>query len=254
MFLHAVAHKANIPALNSLIPGPAQTSSAMQRFRIWPQRLVRHQVDPRDGVYEGSFVVGLDIQESTLITATQVAERWKLGIDADDLTIQDQCFIDIIISQGNSEMAEQDLKPCTRTWPRPIMKGDEGLREPQALKLSKREKRELAKESKDLGATETTAEAPKSTKKLRPASDVLGRLRYGGDYDIDEFVVGYKDRHSSRLMEKPAVQWAKDTTDEEFIPEHRIEYFKRYSADGKEEVLWNKSARLDKIFQHGGSG
>ena len=72
--------------------------------------------------------------------------------------------------------------------------------------------------------------------------------------DIDEFVVGYKDRHSARLMEKPAVQWAKDTTDEEFIPEHRIEYFKRCDKDGKEEVLWDKSLRLDKIFQHGGSG
>jgi uncharacterized protein (UPF0248 family) len=215
---------------------------------------VRRNADPGDGVYEGSFVVGLDIQESTLSTATQVAERWKLGIDADDLTIQDQCFIDIVISQGNSEIAKQDLKPCTRIWPRPIMKGDEGSKEPRTLKLSKREKREIAKESKDQGTIEMTAEAPKSTKKLRPASDVLGRLRYGGDYDIDEFVVGYKDRHSSRLLEKPAVQWAKDTTDEEFIPEHRIEYFKRYKEDGAEEVLWDKSSRLDKIFQHGGSG
>jgi uncharacterized protein (UPF0248 family) len=240
--------------LNALIPSPDQTPRAIQRFRVWPQRLVRRHTDPKDGVYEGCFVLGLDITESTLAIATQVAERWKRGIDDDDLTVKDQCFVDVITSQGKSEIEMLDLRPCMRTWPRSIVKAEEGSKELHAPKLSKREKRELSKEQKDHENTETSVEAPKTTKKLRPASDVLSRLRYGGDYDIDEFVVGYKDRHSARLMEKPAVQWAKDTTDEEFIPEHRIEYFKRCDKDGKEEVLWDKSLRLDKIFQHGGSG
>ena len=182
----------------------------------------------------------------------QVAERWKLGIIDDDLTSKGQCFLDVIIIHDKSELEKLDLKTCTRNWPRPITKLEEGSRESHLLKLSKREKRELSKEQKS--HRDAPAEVSKSTNKLRPASDVLNRLRYGGEYDIDEFVVGYKDRHSSRLMEKPAVQWARDTTDDEFIPEHRIEYFKRYNQQGEEEIFWDKSARLDKIFQHRGSG
>lgn len=215
---------------------------------------MRSHADPEDGVYEGCFVLGLDIDKSALSTATQVAERWKLGIEDDNLTIKDQCFLDVIMSQGNTEIEKQDLRPCKRAWPRPIVKAETASNESQSLKLSKREKRELSKGQKDQGISETPVDTSKTYRKLRPASDVLGRLRYGRDYDIDEFVVGYKDRHSSRLMEKPAVLWAKDTTDEEFIPEHRIEYFKRYDAEGKEEVFWDKGLRLDRIFQHGGSG
>lgn len=245
------AVEANLSALDARIP-LSQSPGTAQQIRIWPQRLVHGHSDPEDGIYEGCFVLGLDIQESALSTARESAERWKLGIKDDDLTLKDQCFIDVIISHGKTEIEKQDLKPCTRTWPRPSIKAEERSRGSQSLKLSKREKREMAKDQKDHGVPETPVEASKPTKKLRPASDVLSRLRHG-DYSIDEFVVGYKDRHSSRLMEKPAVQWAKDTTDEEFIPEHRIEYFKRYSG-GKEEVLWDKTSRLDRIFQHGGSG
>lgn len=203
-------------------------------------------------MYEGCFLLGLDIEKSLLSTVMQVAERWKLGIIDDDLTSKGQCFLDVIIIHDKSELEKLDLKTCTRNWPRPITKLEEGSRESHLLKLSKREKRELSKEQKSHG--DAPAEVSKSTNKLRPASDVLNRLRYGGEYDIDEFVVGYKDRHSSRLMEKPAVQWARDTTDDEFIPEHRIEYFKRYNQQGEEEIFWDKSARLDKIFQHHGSG
>jgi uncharacterized protein (UPF0248 family) len=246
-----VAIETNFPALDARIP-LNKAPGTIQQIRIWPQRLVRRHSDPGDGIYEGCFVLGLGIQEAAVSTAVDVAERWKLRIEEDDLTLKDQCFIDVIISQGKAELEKQDLKPCTRTWPRPIIKAEERSRGSQTLKLSKREKMKMAKDQKDHGAIGVPVEVSKPTKKLRPASDVLNRLRHG-DYSIDEFVVGYKDRHSSRLMEKPAVQWAKDTTDEEFIPEHRIEYFKRYSRGG-EEVLWDKTSRLDKIFQHGGSG
>jgi uncharacterized protein (UPF0248 family) len=215
---------------------------------------VRGNVDRESGVYEGSFILGLDIGVSDGSVQMQVAERWKRGIEADELTLKNQCFIDVIMFQDKEAIGKQELKPCTRTWPRQILKAEDGPKELSSLQPPKREKREIPKGSKDAGVGEASAKEPGVTKKLRPASDVLGRLRYGGDYDIDEFVVGYKDRHSSCLMEKPVAQWAKDTTDEEFIPEHRIEYFKRYDAGGKEEVLWDKSSRLDKIFQHGGSG
>jgi uncharacterized protein (UPF0248 family) len=240
--------------LEVTVPIVKQAPGAIQPFRVWPQRLVRRQSDSEDGIYEGCFVLGLDVEQSTLSTAVDVAERWKLRIQEDDLTVGGQCFIDVIISQGKSDIDKQDLKPCTRTWPRSIVKAEERSKGTQTQKLSKREKREMIKGQKDNETREISVEVSKTARKLRPASDVLNRLRHSGDYDIDEFVVGYKDRHSSMPMEKPAVQWAKDITDEEFIPEHRIEYFKRYCPGGKEEVLWEKCSRLDKIFQNSGSG
>lgn len=213
---------------------------------------MRSQADPEDGVYEGCYVLGFDIKDSALWSAIEVAERWKLEVDNDNLTIKGQCFLNVI-SQGKTEIEKQGLKPCARIWPRPTLKPETGFNDSQSLRLSKREKRELAKEQKDHVVTETPAGVSKTTRKLRPASDVLGRLRHGGDYNIDEFVVGYKDRHSPKLLEKPVAKWARDSTDEDFIPEHRIEYFKRYDAEGKEELFWDKNLRLDKIFQHGGS-
>lgn len=218
-------------------------------------------MDHDHGAYEGSYVLGLNIQMSGLPAATEVVERWKLGIEEDDLSAKDQCFINVILSQGRAAIKEQDLVPCSRSWPKASIKViGEAAKESQSAKGVKAPKRDTSKESKsskksssDVG-TDAKGVSPVTTKKLRPASDVLSRLRYGGDYDIDEFVVGYKDRHSSELMEKAVAQWAKDTTDEEFIPEHRIEYFKRYTAGWQGEVVWDKSSRLDKIFQHGGSG
>jgi uncharacterized protein (UPF0248 family) len=242
------------PGLEVSVPIGQLAPGAIQPFRIWPQRLVRRHSDSEDRIYEGCFVLGLDVEQSTLSTAADVAERWKLRVQEDDLTVVGQCFVDVIISQGKSNIEKQDLKPCTRTWPRSIVKADERSKGSQTQKLSKREKREMMKGRKDNETMEVAAEATKTARKLRPASDVLNRLRHSRDYDIDEFVVGYKDRHSSMPMEKPAVHWAKDTTDEEFIPEHRIEYFKRYRPGGKEEVLWDKCSRLDKIFQNSGSG
>lgn len=189
-------------------------------------------------------------------TVADVAERWKLQRQEDDLTVRDRCFIDVIICR-KSDIEKQDLKPCTRDWPRPIVKAEEGQKQSRPPRLSKHEKKRSNRNHEHHGTKvdhpEAPASVPQATKKLRTASDVLNRLRYDSRYKIDEFVVGYKDRHTLRIMEKPAAEWAKDTTDEEFIPEHRIEYFKQYSPGGNQEILWDKSSRLDRIFQHGGN-
>lgn len=42
--------------------------------------------------------------------------------------------------------------------------------------------------------------------------------------------------------------WIRESTDEEFIPQHRIKYFKR---EGDGEIVWNRDERIDKIFGTG---
>ncbi|KAH7133447.1 hypothetical protein EDB81DRAFT_659428 [Dactylonectria macrodidyma] len=83
--------------------------------------------------------------------------------------------------------------------------------------------------------------------KFRTAADVLNRLRWDGNLDSNDYVVGYEDRFIG-AQEKPVEQWKSELTDEEFIPQHRILYFKRRS-DGT--VVWERKSRIDDIFGSG---
>jgi uncharacterized protein (UPF0248 family) len=82
---------------------------------------------------------------------------------------------------------------------------------------------------------------------LRSAADVISRLRWDPDLDVSDYVVGYVDRFRGP-QEKLLEQWKSDQTDEEFIPQHRILYFKR-----KEDstVVWDRKLRIDKVFGSG---
>lgn len=84
--------------------------------------------------------------------------------------------------------------------------------------------------------------------KLRSSADVLHRLRWDSDMGGEcEYLVGYRDRFLG-LKERPLDQWKAEQTDEEFIPQHRIIYFKRIS-DGV--LLWDRRSRNDTIFGSG---
>lgn len=49
----------------------------------------------------------------------------------------------------------------------------------------------------------------------------------------------------------PVSTWVRETTDEDFIPQHRIKYFKR-NSDG--EIVWDREGRIDKFFGSGLTG
>ncbi|KAI9891086.1 MAG: hypothetical protein M1814_003285 [Vezdaea aestivalis] len=87
----------------------------------------------------------------------------------------------------------------------------------------------------------------KSSQKQRPASDVLSRLRWDPAHDMEEYVIGYIDRFDG-VQEMKASKWAHDTTEEEFIPQHRILYFK-HVIDGV--IVWDRKQQVDKIFRRG---
>ncbi|KAH8736645.1 hypothetical protein BGZ61DRAFT_470180 [Ilyonectria robusta] len=94
--------------------------------------------------------------------------------------------------------------------------------------------------------TPTPIKAP-GLGKFRTAADVLNRLRWDGSLDINDYVVGYEDRFTG-AQEKAVGQWKSEQTDEEFIPQHRILYFKRKS-DGT--IMWERRSRIDDIFGSG---
>lgn len=91
---------------------------------------------------------------------------------------------------------------------------------------------------------------PARTNKLRPATDVISRLRWDPNIDFGDYLVGYEDRFLG-VKEMPLSRWKSEQTDEEFIPQHRIVYFQRKS-DGRR--VWDREARKDEIFRSGAGG
>ncbi|KAJ4392629.1 hypothetical protein N0V85_006915 [Neurospora sp. IMI 360204] len=83
--------------------------------------------------------------------------------------------------------------------------------------------------------------------KLRSAADVMNRLRWDSAIDSSDYVVGYEDRFLG-VKERVLDMWKTEQTDEEFIPQHRIVFFKRRS-DG--QVVWDRKMKKDEVFGSG---
>ncbi|KIW35035.1 uncharacterized protein PV07_01763 [Cladophialophora immunda] len=98
------------------------------------------------------------------------------------------------------------------------------------------------------GTTMTSIGVP--VPKMRPAQDVLKRLQWDTDLDVSKYVIGYLERFAG-IKELPATKWISEFTEEEWIPQHRIKYFKRLCENGEEEIVWDREKRIDKIFGSG---
>ncbi len=89
---------------------------------------------------------------------------------------------------------------------------------------------------------------------LRPAKDILSRIRHDPDLGGEsQYVVGYLDRHEKDPLEVDVTEWkggVGDVTDEEFIPQHRILYFRK-KGDAEGRKVWERVTRLDRIFGSG---
>ncbi|KAL8842060.1 MAG: hypothetical protein Q9170_000663 [Blastenia crenularia] len=94
------------------------------------------------------------------------------------------------------------------------------------------------------------ASSQEPTPYLRKDEDVINRLRHDPNFRMSDYVVGYMDRHSG-MMEKALENWAFSVEDEEFIPLHRIVYFKRIADD---HIVWDREKKIDEIFGSGATG
>lgn len=88
---------------------------------------------------------------------------------------------------------------------------------------------------------------PPKISPLRPAHDVLNRIRWDQSLDVKDYVVGYDDRFLGKL-EMGVESWSNEKTEEEWIPMHRVVYFKRIS-DGA--IVWDRRIALDTVFGSG---
>lgn len=86
------------------------------------------------------------------------------------------------------------------------------------------------------------------SKGLRPAQDIIARIRWDPEYNIEDFVVGYEDRFLG-VKEIELVRWKSEQTDLEFIPMHRIVWIRRKDVDG--DKVWDRNKKVDRLFGSG---
>ena len=100
------------------------------------------------------------------------------------------------------------------------------------------------------GAQQSRDQHPKPL--LRPANDIVSRIRHDPALEESDFIVGYHDRHEPEVMEMDVSAWkgGGDFTDEEWIPQHRILYFRR-KGDEPGRRIWDREKRLDRLFGSG---
>ncbi|KAI0120386.1 hypothetical protein F4776DRAFT_252265 [Hypoxylon sp. NC0597] len=224
--------------------------------RIWPARFVRQSASGEDKEYEGHYLVGLETKN----TQGQLLTKVEMGVALQNVLALTHKFE----AQIRSDTKYFDPKSC---WMGAEVVPRHNLGE---LRLDDRDWTEYTVEAQDddLGDSEFWASVdteesgeprvkreettrllhrPAYEGKFRSASDVLNRLRWDQALDSSDYIVGYEDRFSG-VMERSVDSWKSETTHEEFIPEHRIVYFKRKS-DGI--IVWDKEERRDEIFGSG---
>ncbi|OTB15681.1 hypothetical protein K445DRAFT_36197, partial [Daldinia sp. EC12] len=216
------------------------------RSRIWPVRFVNQDASEEDEEYEGYFLIGLDLGESN---GGQALNTLETCIHTFDVQLsRDEKFFDPKSSWINTTIVPQrklgKLRLDNRDWGKYTVEAeDEDIGDSEFwASIEADEAREPS------GKKETRpSHGPTHGGKLRSAGDVLNRIRWDQAMDSSDYIIGYEDRFSG-AMERSVDSWKSDTTHEEFIPEHRILYFKRKS-DGA--IVWDREERRDEIFGSG---
>lgn len=244
--------------------------------RIWPERftdIASAETNSEGKEYHGSYLVGLERAED------QAAETSKDHAKGISSALQNVLKDFETRIQGDEKY--YDAKSCWMTtsvvrssdlhdlildrsqWGGPVADDSDYDDSDDELDFEEDEELDGSEERAQLGegrgssgkkgeSTTHPSRASVGTKpsglgKFRTASDVLNRLRWDAHLNSSDYVVGYEDRFTG-AQEKAVEQWKSEQTDEEFIPQHRILYFKR-KTDGA--IMWERRNRIDELFGSG---
>ncbi|OJJ50673.1 hypothetical protein ASPZODRAFT_54896 [Penicilliopsis zonata CBS 506.65] len=228
--------------------------------RIWPARFTQiHENEDSDKEYQGCYLIGLakgDVsttstgpmtepdKQSAQISLLAILRTFAEEIRADEKYFDaSSCWVDVTLAKG-SEVG--DLRIDDRHW------GSYGGEDDEEEEEEEEEEDQFHDDGGDDDESHESLPVPKrgslpSRKsvgggpKLRPAGEILSRLRWDPNLDTADYIVGYEDRFLGE-QEMGVDQWKAELTDEAFIPMHRILYFKR-KADGVR--VWDRETRTD---------
>jgi len=129
-----------------------------------------------------------------------------------------------------------------------VRDGDGNTQKRTRCLLHKRERRNNQVPD-DVNAVAPRQECLKKAK-LRPAHDIINRIKWDPEMNIYDYLVGYADRFLG-ILQMNLEKWIghrRDETDEEWVPMHRVMWITR-ASDG--EVVWHREKRIDTIFGSG---
>lgn len=234
--------------------------------RIWPARFTpNHTNDDDERDYQGCYLVGLAKGENAEELAKTESDR-KLAQGTLQTALEkygdqirgNENYFDATSSWVSVTHVKQsdlgDLRLDDREWGDYVVReddefdtgDDEEEEEDTAVDLDDSNDATMVPPSTNKVKPPSTSK-PVSSKKLRPATDILNRLRWDPSLDSSDHIVGYEDRFLG-TREIGLDRWKTEQTDDEFIPQHRIVYFRRKS-DGV--VVWHRERRLDGVFGSG---
>ncbi|KAF5241713.1 hypothetical protein FAUST_3647 [Fusarium austroamericanum] len=226
--------------------------------RIWPSRFLDTSSGGAGGPgeeYHGCYLIGLawdgnmskdDVKEMRTSIQT-VLQDFETRIHRDEKYYDAQsCWMSATLARG-ADLGDMEVDQSL--WGEfagdtDDEDSDEELEEEEELDNDE-------DESKGKGSTHGSRAAmvgkTPGLGKFRTAADVLNRLRWDTNFDPSDYIVGYEDRFLG-ARERAVEHWKSEQTDEEFIPQHRILYFKR-RADNV--IVWERRTRTDDIFGSG---
>ncbi|KAI1828464.1 DUF455 domain-containing protein [Xylaria intraflava] len=234
--------------------------------RIWPARFVKEDGSEDETDYQGCYLIGLDKSEKLnaepisrdsmkTILGTLYAALQKF----EDQIRGDEKYFDPNTSWMSASLVNRSelgaLRLDTHEWGEYIIGDDEfddedeegAMSDSSDAEHSNLEIRAGKPKSKKKATTASQPTRRPYNGKFRSSVDVMNRIRWDPHMDSSDYVVGYEDRFLG-TKERELDQWKSEQTDEEFIPQHRILYFKRRS-DGV--IVWDRSERWDTVFGSG---
>ena len=224
--------------------------------RIWPARFSEHKASDEAQDYSGCYLIGLSRYSTIPNTDKNQKALSKQALEHVLTRFQDQLQADdkhydpttsyLSVSLANQSDVKR-LQLDDRQWGHDF---DAEL-DPDSDDEMEPGDTDDAPATYTLPVRITAKPVPVSTNKLRPASDVLNRLRWDPSLNPSDFIIGYEDRFLG-AQEIGLEKWKSEQTDEEFIPQHRILYFKRRNEGDKAgEVVWERATRIDRVFGSG---
>ncbi|KAI0817394.1 hypothetical protein GGR55DRAFT_16767 [Xylaria sp. FL0064] len=234
---------------------------------IWPARFVNEGVSDDETDYQGYYLIGLnklegsndeiisrDDMKTTLGSLRAALQKFEGQIQGDEKYFDFNSSWMSASLVSRSELGKSQLD--SREWGEYTVGDDEfdeeddGEEEEMLDSDGEADNRAGAagrSKSKKKTAAASHPARPAYNDKFRSSADVINRIRWDPNMDSGDYIVGYEDRFLG-TRERALDAWKSEQTDEEFIPQHRILYFKRKS-DGV--TVWDRKERRDTVFGSG---
>ncbi|KAI1811535.1 DUF455 domain-containing protein [Poronia punctata] len=228
--------------------------------RIWPTRFVDQELSENESDYQGYYLIGLDVLDDSISKDDRKNTLGSLHTVLQDFERRirgDGKYFDSNTSWMSASLVNKSdlgtLRADDREWgDYPV--GDDLSDDDDEEEDDEEEDEQLyddeegtTKKSKSKTKELLVPTRPSYTGKFRSSADVINRIRWDPNMDSGDYMVGYEDRFLG-VMERALDAWKAEQTDEEFIPQHRILYFKRKS-DGM--IVWDRKERRDIVFGSG---